>query len=45
MKSIITLGALGVITAVLWLSIDTFERSSNISLPTTFTTVRDLVER
>ncbi|MGF6300272.1 MULTISPECIES: hypothetical protein [Paraburkholderia] len=45
MKFIITFGALGVTTAALWLSIDTLEQSSNIPLATTFTAVRDLVER
>jgi hypothetical protein len=45
MKIAIIFGALGVIAMTIWLSVDALEQSGNISLPTTLTAVKDLVDR
>jgi len=42
MKSIITFGALGVITMAIWLFV--LEQGDSISLPTTLSAVKDLVD-
>jgi hypothetical protein len=44
MKFMITFGALSVITLAIWFSVDALEQSRSISLPTTLTAVKDLVD-
>jgi len=44
MKFMIIFGALSVITLAIWFSVDALEQSRDISLPTTLTAVKDLVD-
>ncbi|HEV3422539.1 MAG TPA: hypothetical protein VG105_01895 [Paraburkholderia sp.] len=45
MKIIITFGVLGAIAAVDWPSVNALDQSWNITMPATFTAVRNFVER
>ncbi len=45
MKSIVTLGALSVITVTIWLFANALEQSGSLSLFTTLSAVKNLVER
>jgi hypothetical protein len=44
MKFVITFGALSVITMAIWLFVSALEQSDSISLPTTLSAVKDLVD-
>jgi hypothetical protein len=44
MKFVITLGAFSVAALAIWLCVDALEQSRDISLPTTFTAVKDLAD-
>ncbi|SIO72661.1 hypothetical protein SAMN05444172_9135 [Burkholderia sp. GAS332] len=44
MKFVITLGAFSVVALAIWLCVDAFAQSRDISLPATFTAVRDLTD-